>query len=152
MAGPPLKRVLSWSLQEWADLLRAHFFLLFGWATVVRSPRGQLVSFPAAVATADPTELTDAQRVVATRCARAINRAATYGPLRPRCLARSLGLQRMLERQGVPGSVVRIGVRLQEKEFLAHAWVELEGQPLGERDPVETFVQLNDAGVQTRME
>jgi hypothetical protein len=129
---------------------------LFGWATVVRSPRGELVSFPVAVAPPGPaqltTELTNAQRAVATRCARAINRAATYGPLRPRCLARSLGLQRMLERHGVPGSVVRIGVRLQEKEFFAHAWVELEGLPLGESAPVETFVQLNDAGVQTRLE
>ena len=58
----------------------------------------------------------------------------------------------MLEREGVPGSVVRIGVRLQDKEFFAHAWVELDGQPLGESAPVERFVQLNDAGVETRME
>jgi hypothetical protein len=123
---------------------------LSGWADVVRRPRGELISFPASEPAASRTALSAAQRLVAARCARAINRASTYGPLRPRCLARSLGLQRMLQRAGVTGSVVRVGVRLVDKEFSAHAWVELEGLPLGENAPVDTFVPLNDSGVPSR--
>ncbi len=43
-----------------------------------------------------------------------------------RCLARSLVLTRLLARRGIPAKLV-IGVRA-APEFLAHAWVECDGQ------------------------
>lgn len=45
-----------------------------------------------------------------------------------RCLARSLVLTRLLARRGIPAKLV-IGARA-TPEFLAHAWVEFDGQPV----------------------
>jgi Transglutaminase-like superfamily len=45
-----------------------------------------------------------------------------------RCLARSLVLTRLLARRGIPAKLV-IGAR-GGPDFLAHAWVEYEGQPV----------------------
>jgi hypothetical protein len=45
-----------------------------------------------------------------------------------RCLARSLVLTRLLARRGIPAKLV-IGARA-DPDFLAHAWVEYDGQPV----------------------
>jgi hypothetical protein len=45
-----------------------------------------------------------------------------------RCLARSLVLTRLLAQRGISAKLV-IGARA-SPEFLAHAWVECEGQPV----------------------
>ncbi len=45
-----------------------------------------------------------------------------------RCLARSLVLTRLLAQRGIPSKLV-IGARA-TPEFLAHAWVECDGQPV----------------------
>ena len=45
-----------------------------------------------------------------------------------RCLARSLVLTRLLARRGIPAKLV-IGAR-PGPDFLAHAWVEYDGQPV----------------------
>ena len=52
--------------------------------------------------------------------------------LRPQCLVRSMALQRLLERDGIEGGRLVVGVRRRSGEFAAHAWVELQGRPLGE--------------------
>jgi hypothetical protein len=59
-----------------------------------------------------------------------------------RCLRRSLALQWMLNRRGVP-AVLRLGVQREAGELKAHAWLEHDGLPLGEPQDVETrFVPL----------
>jgi hypothetical protein len=50
-----------------------------------------------------------------------------------RCLARSLCLRRLLAGRGIEG-ILRIGVAREEGRLLAHAWIEWEGKPLGERE------------------
>jgi Transglutaminase-like superfamily len=45
-----------------------------------------------------------------------------------RCLARSLVLTRLLARRGIPAKLV-IGAQA-APDFLAHAWVEYDGQPV----------------------
>jgi hypothetical protein len=45
-----------------------------------------------------------------------------------RCLARSLVLTRLLGRRGIPAKLV-IGAQA-APDFLAHAWVEYDGQPV----------------------
>jgi hypothetical protein len=47
------------------------------------------------------------------------------------CLRRSLVLQRLLGRRGI-ATELRIGVRKEEAELQAHAWLEYAGQPVGE--------------------
>lgn len=75
----------------------------------------------------------------------AITRAAGYGVFRPQCLVRSLAIQRMLRRRGVTGSTIRIGVRLRDGEFNAHAWVEIGGLVIGDsRTHVDSFRRITD--------
>jgi hypothetical protein len=52
------------------------------------------------------------------------------------CLVRSLTLQRLLARRGV-GTELRLGVSKEQESLAAHAWVELDGEPISERGPVE---------------
>lgn len=68
----------------------------------------------------------------ALRIARAVNRAAEFGFFRPRCLAKSMALRRMLNADGIEGAEVRVGVQLTHGRFVAHAWVEYGGQVVGD--------------------
>lgn len=67
--------------------------------------------------------LADAQRL-----AHRVQRALGTLPFDSRCLIRSLVLTRLLSRRGVHAPLV-IGVS-ERRDFVAHAWVELDGVPL----------------------
>lgn len=68
--------------------------------------------------------------------------AARAGFTRHTCLPRSLVLQRFLIHRGVPAEL-RIGVRRENGQIAGHAWVEVEGAPVGEPEDVEArFVPL----------
>jgi hypothetical protein len=64
----------------------------------------------------------------ARRLGRAVSRTLTLMPGDTRCLARSLVLTRLLARRGISAKLV-IGARA-APDFLAHAWVEHDGQPV----------------------
>lgn len=64
----------------------------------------------------------------ARRLGWAVTRALALLPGDTRCLARSLVLTRLLARRGIPAKLV-IGARA-EPAFLAHAWVEHDGDPV----------------------
>jgi hypothetical protein len=64
----------------------------------------------------------------ARRLGRAVARTMRLMPGDTRCLARSLVLTHLLARRGIPAKLV-IGARA-TPEFLAHAWVEYDGQPV----------------------
>ncbi len=51
------------------------------------------------------------------------------------CLAKSLVLQKMLSKRNIP-SLVRIGVQKVQGAMFAHAWVEVDGEPVNEMDDV----------------
>jgi hypothetical protein len=76
-------------------------------------------------ATAEPR---DTRVLRGLRLARAVVRVLRLVPTDSRCLMRSLVLARMLARRGVYAKVV-IGVR-PEPSFAAHAWVEVDGEPV----------------------
>jgi hypothetical protein len=61
--------------------------------------------------------------------------AARRGMARGTCLTQSLTLLRLLQREGVMGQL-RIGVRLQAGQLDAHAWVEVDGQPVNDSPDV----------------
>jgi Transglutaminase-like superfamily len=69
------------------------------------------------------------------RFGRAVVRVLRLLPTDSRCLMRSLVLTRMLARRGVYAKVV-IGVR-PGPSFAAHAWVEVDGQPVLATDESE---------------
>jgi hypothetical protein len=56
-----------------------------------------------------------------------------YGLVRATCLAESLALWFLLQKQSIP-AVLRIGVRKLSDKFEAHAWVEYEGMVLNQPD------------------
>jgi hypothetical protein len=131
------------SRREWAELLEAQAALISAQVIVWTRPRGRLVtSTPAVHGERDVAGALDPR---AERLALAIGRAAEYGVFRPLCLVRAVALNRMLERHGIHGSRIRIGVRMRGGRFAAHAWVEHRGRVLGDIDEhVGTFTQLTD--------
>src|SRR2546423_6105648 len=132
-------------MQALRALARAQIELLSAQLLVWRRPVGQLVAFGDSGYTTEPERPAD-HRGEATRAARAIQRAATYGVFRPRCLVRALALHRYLGRMGLTNSVVRIGVRREANELLAHAWVEYDGLVFGEtKATAATFALLTEA-------
>lgn len=81
----------------------------------------------AATETADPA----ARLAAADRLARLAEVAARRNLYPIRCLARALTVRHLLARRGVVARL-RLGVRRSAGSLDAHAWVELEGRPLGE--------------------
>jgi hypothetical protein len=68
-----------------------------------------------------------------TLTARLVNSADRHGLVPSSCLAKSLTLWWLLDRQGIE-SHLRIGIRKENDKFEAHAWVEREGLALNEPD------------------
>ena len=112
------------------DVARAQVALLVAQHAVWTRPTGELVAL-VPVAGPDPVAGPARPTPHAWRLAVAVRRAASYGVFRPKCLVRAVALQRMLERDGIRGSQVVIGVRRDAGAFGAHAWVELGGRALG---------------------
>lgn len=132
---------LRW--RDLRDIARAQIELLAAQFLLWQRPIGQLVECNTA-GTATP--LTSAARGEAERAARAITRAARLGVFRPQCLVRALALHRSLERLGIRGSTVRIGVRQNKDALLAHAWVEYGGEVFGDSAAmVAHFAVLTEA-------
>jgi hypothetical protein len=77
---------------------------------------------------ASPSARTDSRRVVAHRLAKVVVRVLAGLPMDSRCLTRSVVLTDVLAKRGIPSSLV-IGVAT-TPDFAAHAWVELDGEPL----------------------
>jgi len=77
------------------------------------------------------------------RWALAVDRAASYGPIRAKCLVRAMALQRLLSVRGIRGSEVQIGVRWRDGRFAAHAWVVYRGEVVSDQEwHVKTFQEI----------
>lgn len=63
--------------------------------------------------------------------ARLVRLAARHGLYHPSCLEQSLAILWLLRREGIAAEL-RIGVRKEAGQLLAHAWVECLGFPLNE--------------------
>lgn len=72
--------------------------------------------------------------------------AARLVPFKAECLPRSIVLQRLLLRRGIP-AVVRLGVGKAALQLHSHAWVEIAGQPIAEKASVnDDFSVIGRAG------
>ena len=117
-------------VEEVIDVLAAQAALLRARRRLRRLPQGAFIP-PAEEARAlAPTRDVDEQR--ARRLAVAVERASRLGVIRPLCLCRAMALSDLLDRHGVRGHQIRIGVRHNGRDILAHAWVELGTAVLGD--------------------
>lgn len=135
-------KILRLRGRDWAELLDAQLSLLRAQAQVYTRARGRLID-------RNDEGGTEVENVAAAATARrlgvAVDRAARFGVFRPLCLVRSLALHQMLERRGIAGSRIRIGVRRDDGQLMAHAWVEYGGTVIGDRDfHVARFTELAD--------
>ena len=123
---------LSWAERGW--LLQA-WLLLHGVALALRwvgfqRVYGWLDHWSAGVGgpmVGEDRILTQARAMV-----RLVQGAAAWSLFHPTCLHRALTLWWLLRRRGV-ASELRIGVRLEQGRFEAHAWVERQGAALNDR-------------------
>ena len=128
---------------EIADAVRAQLALIRAQLLVWTRPTGQLVDATTRAEKVATSSSADAS--TSERLSTALNRATRYGVFNPQCLVRAVALNRLLERNGVAGSTIRIGVRWSDGEFVAHAWVEHRGVILGDTAAnTATFVPLTD--------
>lgn len=70
-------------------------------------------------------------RTLAESAGRMIDAASRYGVMHGNCLSKSLVLWHLLQREGLSAQL-RVGGRKEGKEFVAHAWVELDGDVIGD--------------------
>jgi Transglutaminase-like superfamily len=73
-----------------------------------------------------------------------VNAADRHGLFRSSCLAKSLALWWLLERQGI-ASQLRIGIRKENEKFEAHAWIERDGLALNEAEEYHRHYAAFDA-------
>ena len=124
-------------------LAEAQLVLLACQVAKWRRPVGQLIDWSTTEPSETASEQIDFQRVESVGWA--VTRASAWGLFRPRCLVRSLAIQRMLRRRGIVSSTLNIGVRMRGGAFEAHAWVELDGVVVGDsRRHVEAFTRMTD--------
>jgi hypothetical protein len=126
---------LSWAERGWlaqAWLMLHGVALALRWASFQRV-YGLLERWPAGAGRA----LEDEGQILLR--AHAIVRlawgAAAWSVHRPTCLHRSLAVWWLLRRQGI-ASELRIGVRMEQGRFEAHAWVERAGVALNDGSDV----------------
>jgi hypothetical protein len=140
-----LRKLRSLAPREWRDLIAAQVTLLRAQWRLRRRPVGTLVTRDAAAngaAAGDPAR--------AREVALAVSRAADFGVFRPYCLVRAMALQDMLAANGVHGSNVRVGVRRENGNFSAHAWVVWRDEILGDHPTtVARFTEVDDLRVLT---
>lgn len=129
--------------REWLDLLTAQVTLLRCQAQLRWKPVGSLVR-RGEVLPAEPCGQLDRARAIAL----AVARAAEHGVFRPRCLARAMTTRDLLDRNGIVGSTIRVGVQRENGKFLAHAWILWGTHVLGD-DPswVARFTEVDDLRV-----
>lgn len=118
--------------RDWQELARAQGAIVRWSLARRRRPRGQLVVRAGSESlipspSPGPAEISRAREI-----ALALDRAARFGLLRPKCLVRSLALDDLLRREGLDASRVRFGVRKREGVFEAHAWVEFGEEVLAD--------------------
>ncbi len=138
-----LRKLAALDARSFADLLAAQAALLRARHQVNTQPIGSLTTRAAG---GDGLPRGDALR--ARALALAITRAANHGIFRPFCPVRAMALRALLERAGITGSEIRVGVRRSNGVFAAHAWVRWGHEILGD-DPryVGTFTEVDDIRV-----
>jgi hypothetical protein len=141
LVWPALNRIKHW-LRQWQDLepWERHAMTRLAWKLPLVWVQLRVFGFKKTYSfTTTETTTSRASQIplVATpldyaqRCARLTEIAASHGLYKANCLHQSLALYSFLRQMGLSARL-QIGVLPTSKPLNAHAWVELEGTPLGQ--------------------
>ncbi|MBN2145761.1 MAG: lasso peptide biosynthesis B2 protein [Anaerolineales bacterium] len=145
-----LRKAGALSLREWGIFLEAWIFLLLVDLGL------RLINYRRLKARLDMGQQNPGRRklkgdalLTIKRLDEQVNRAARNHLYPMTCLRRSLVLQRMLAKRGIP-TELHFGVRKQADGLVAHAWLEFEGQPIGQPETLtEQYAVLAGQGNRT---
>jgi hypothetical protein len=145
--GALSRKVISLGVREWRDLWRAQWALILAQRVVSKRAPGQLTSRTRTAAGTAQAQGAQA-RSHARALGDAVRRAAKYGIFRPACLVQAIAIQRLLSADGIQGAIIKVGVKQADEGMEAHAWVELEGDVIGDTlAHVREFAPLNELSV-----
>jgi hypothetical protein len=113
-----LAKLVRLPRSEMRDLVLAQWAVLRSQVSVWIRPRGELLEMTNA-----GNDEWGGHETRAMALDLAVGRVIRFGVLRPQCLVRALALHRLLRQDGIRGSRVRIGVKVTDSGFSAHAWV-----------------------------
>ena len=136
-----LQTARTFSPGDWSGLMEAWWALL-GFCLALRwikIDRLEAFTRPAAKNNAAPVDAL----AWAWRRQRIVSMAAGLHFFSMTCLPRALALRWMLSQRGIPAQL-RIGINKSSKGVLAHAWVDIQGEMVGEpEDIAERFEILH---------
>ncbi|MBI3665495.1 MAG: lasso peptide biosynthesis B2 protein [Acidobacteria bacterium] len=139
-----LQRAGELSLADWRCVGRAILTLLAVYIGLRIVPFDRLQRWATSVRTGAPED-GGATGEAIRRTAWLVDVAANHHVVPMRCLARSLALAWMLARRGI-STQVKLGVRKDGEQFLAHAWLEWRGERVNDPHQVaQQFVELAPA-------
>jgi len=129
-----LRNALQLSPTDWLLFFRAWFWLLVFDLGLRTRPFPKLQAYASQVS--DPPALSPEETESMLNKPRVAVDHARYNHLYPMtCLRRSLALQKMLARQGIPVEL-KIGVRKDDGQLSGHAWLEYQGKTIGEPEKI----------------
>lgn len=94
----------------------------------------------------DDAHQSESAQCRARQVAHRVNHIGTRLPWRSTCLVRAVALKILLARRGIPGGIVRFGVRKTAGRLEAHAWVLRAGEPLIGGESAQSYAPLADFG------
>lgn len=131
----------SFSTQDWLLFFQAWFLLLAVDVALRLLPFRVVQSWLKTPKWTEETPADQAEGVI-RRTSDFVDRAARHHLYPMTCLRRSLVLHWLLSRQGVFAELL-FGVRREQDKLQAHAWLEYQGQPIGERAaPTDQYMPL----------
>jgi Transglutaminase-like superfamily len=134
-ASKPASRVLRLSAGDWRLLAEAIVVMPYIEVALRVMPLDRLL------ATLGREARVREQDLNLERTARLVDVLLRRYPFHPSCLKKSLVLFALARRRGLPAQL-RIGVRKDRGELLAHAWIECAGRTLIPGDGVERYHPL----------
>ena len=144
--GALARKIISLGGRDWRDLWRAQWALIVAQRLVRQRAPGQLTARNEGTPTSRAAALPATERAHALGAA--VRRVAKYGVFRPACLVRAIALRRTLDADGIRGAIIRVGVKQSEEGMVAHAWVELDGDVIGDSVAhVREYSPLNELSV-----
>jgi hypothetical protein len=128
-----LRRASHFSQSEWRYLAQAWFWLLFFDIGLRTRGFSTLQQYAAKMRPTDEAPARTQALIQALNTA--VERARHHHIFPMTCLRRSLALQKMLANHGI-AATLKIGVQKTDGGLVAHAWIEAQGQRIGEPERI----------------